>query len=298
MHPDQLPLDSAAATRLVRDQFSADADRIELLDSSATTNYVFRVGAGHAARFPMQRGDAEAYRRGLVVEQEAMSEFRAASPFPSPQLVFIGRPDHGYPMPWSVQSWIQGAVATPRSVASSFAVARDLVRLVVALRSVDVRGRVFSGSGRGGDLTDHDEWVAHCLAKSVCLLPVEHLREAWSSLRSTPRAGPDVMSHKDLIPFNLLVSAERLSGVLDTGGFGPADPALDLVVAWHVLEVEPRAVFREGVGADEVEWRRGAAWALQQALGLVWYYATSNPRMSDLGRGTIDRILESTELQL
>ena len=49
------------------------------------------------------------------------------------------------------------------------------------------------------------------------------------------------MTHSDLIPGNVLVSAGRLSGILDVGGFGPADPALDLVSAWHLLEAGPAA---------------------------------------------------------
>ncbi|MFT3797743.1 phosphotransferase [Microbacterium sp.] len=219
--------------RLLREQFAADADGVEPLGTAATTSYIFRVGADLVARFPMQPGDPVAYRRSLESEGEAMREFASASPFPSPRLVFVGRPALGYPMPWSVQSWIPGEVATPTAVAASSAVARDLTRLVLALRSVDLRGRSFSGAGRGGELTAHDEWVAHCLTQSESLLPVARLREAWDALRLTPRREPDAMSHTDLTPFNLVVVDERLAGVLDTGGFGPADPALDLVAGWH-----------------------------------------------------------------
>ena len=50
-----------------------------------------------------------------------------------------------------------------------------------------------------------------------------------------------MMSHGDLIPGNVLVSGGRLAGVLDVGGVGPADPALDLVAAWHLLEDWPPA---------------------------------------------------------
>jgi hypothetical protein len=32
---------------------------------------------------------------------------------------------------------------------------------------------------------------------------------------------------------------------------------------------------------------RGAAWAFEQALGAVWYYADSNPVMSEMGRRTL-----------
>jgi aminoglycoside phosphotransferase (APT) family kinase protein len=104
------------------------------------------------------------------------------------------------------------------------------------------------------------------------------------------------MSHKDLIPANILIADGRLAGVLDTGGFGPADPALDLVVAWHALDVDARGMLREGLGCDDREWRRGAGWALVQALGLVWYYLDSNPGMAALGRSTIDRLLAAPEL--
>jgi hypothetical protein len=35
------------------------------------------------------------------------------------------------------------------------------------------------------------------------------------------------------------------------------------------------------------------AWALQQAMGLVWYYLDSNPTMSLWGRRTLDRIADA-----
>ncbi len=103
-------------------------------------------------------------------------------------------------------------------------------------------------------------------------------------------------SHCDLIPANLLVRGERLVGVLDGGGFAPADAALDLVAAWHLLERGPRQRLRGALGCGENEWCRGAAWAFQQAMGLVWYYRTSNPGMSAVGRRTLARILGDLDL--
>ncbi|WP_442577289.1 phosphotransferase [Microbacterium sp. F51-2R] len=295
MHEDQLRLDADVAAELVRSQFDATAGEVRPLRTAATTSHVFRVGDDHLARFPMRNGDPVECARELALEQEAMDEFAQASPFPSPRMVFIGRPTAGYPMPWSVQTWVPGEVMTPDSMSSSSLVACDLARLVGHLRRVDVRGRSFSGAGRGGELRAHDEWISLCLVRSESLLPVARLREAWTALRATPRMEPDVMSHKDLTPFNLL-AGDGLAGVLDTGGFGPADPALDLVAGWHVLDAQRRQEFREAVRPPEAEWRRGIGWALQQALGLVWYYAQTNPAMSALGRSTIDRILASDEV--
>jgi aminoglycoside phosphotransferase (APT) family kinase protein len=100
------------------------------------------------------------------------------------------------------------------------------------------------------------------------------------------------MTHGDLTPGNVLVGGGRLVGILDAGGLGAADPALDLVSAWHLLDVGARESLREDLQCDELEWERGKAWALQQAMGAVWYYESSNPAMSRMGRTTIDRILD------
>ena len=174
------------------------------------------------------------------------------------------------------------------------AFAHDLAELIRDLRAIDTRGRTFTGSGRGGDLRAHDDWLETCFRNSEGLLDVPRLRRRWEELRDLPRRGPDVMSHGDLIPGNVLVADGRLVGVLDVGGLGPADPALDLVAAWHLLDAEPRRALRADLGCDDVEWARGQAWAFEQAMGLVWYYADTNPRMSRLGRRTLNQILAPT----
>jgi aminoglycoside phosphotransferase (APT) family kinase protein len=126
--------------------------------------------------------------------------------------------------------------------------------------------------------------------RSEHLLDVPRLRRIWADLRVLPRTADDVMTHGDLIPANVLVSDGRLAGVIDVGGMKPADPALDLVSAWHLLEPGPRQVLHDDLTCDDLEWERGQAWAFEQAMGLVWYYVDSNPAMSDLGRRTLQRI--------
>jgi hypothetical protein len=76
---------------------------------------------------------------------------------------------------------------------------------------------------------------------------------------------------------------------------GAADPALDLISAWNLLEARPRRVLRTALSCTELEWERSKAWAFQQAMGLVWYYADSNPVMSRLGRTTLRRIMSAAE---
>src|SRR5699024_2784887 len=95
-----------------------------------------------------------------------------------------------------------------------------------------------------------------------------------------------------LIPANLLVDGQRLAGVIDTGGFGPADSALDLIVGIHLLRAPARTVFRQRIGADEIEWHRALGWAFEQAIGLVWYYRETVPAMAELGSSTLARVTE------
>lgn len=75
-----------------------------------------------------------------------MAEFAQHCPFPAPRPIGYGRPGARYPMPWSVQTWIVGEVATPQGLARSHMFALDLVTLITTLRAVDAGDRSYSGS--------------------------------------------------------------------------------------------------------------------------------------------------------
>lgn len=294
MHEDQVEVAAATVRRLITEQFPAWAglDICEVR-SAATVNSIFRIGDNLAARFPLRREDPDQLRTGLQAEAAAARELALVSPVPTPVPVALGEPGHGYPSPWSVQTWLPGRDATIEDPARSFGFARDLAAFLTCLRSADTQGRGFGGGGRGGDLTDHDGWMEVCFGNSEGMLDVRRLRPMWAELRTLPAPDPDVMCHGDLTPPNVLVEHGRLVGVLDGGGFGAADPALDLVAVWHLLDHEPRQLVREALRCSEVQWRRGMAWAFQQSMGLVWYYAETNPVMSRWGRRTLGRLVAS-----
>ncbi len=179
--------------------------------------------------------------------------------------------------------------------AGSTAFAEDLAAFIAGLRAIGTRGRRFQGEGRGGHLSDHDEWMEVCFGQSESLLDVPRLRALWANLGTLPEVDADLMCHRDLTPSNVLVADGRLVGVLDGGGFAAADPALDLVGAWHLLDGAPRRVLRDALDCSEVQWRRGMASAFEQSMGLVWYYAQSNPTMSRWGQRTLDRLVSDGE---
>jgi aminoglycoside phosphotransferase (APT) family kinase protein len=295
MHPNQLTVSHATVRELVDAQFPRWRRLpIKQVASQGTVNALFRIGERLAARFPLEPGDVGSTRRWLGAEAQAARELLGRTRFRTPEPVALGEPGAGYPLPWSVQTWLPGTAATYEDPGGSVAFAHDLAEFVHGVRAIDTGGRAFNGRGRGGDLRSHDAWMETCFAHSERLMDVARLRRMWGVLRELPPKAGDVMTHGDLIPGNVLVRDGRLAAVIDVGGLGPADPALDLVGAWHLLEAGPRQVLRGDLDCDDLEWQRGKAWAFEQAMGVVWYYVGSNPAMSLMGRRTLQRIMADT----
>lgn len=272
MHEDQLQIDPDVVRRLVGVQFPMWSHLpISPLTTTATVNAIFRIGDSLTARFPLLGSDAEQVLALLQRERDAANEFAKVSPVPAPEPVALGQAGLGYPLPWTVQTWVPGDDAMSQDPGTKLAFAEDLAGLIARLRSVDTRGRRFAGEGRGGHLPDHDEWMAHCFERSEGLVDVPTLRAMWRGWRTLPEVDADVMSHTDLTPPNILVRRGRLAGVLDTGGFASADPALDLVSAWHVLNrrQEGRCAGTPWVQPGSVDARHGMGTAASDGCGLV-----------------------------
>lgn len=297
MHHGEILISAPTVQQLILDQFPEwSGETVELLHGAGTENTIFRIGATRAARFRRLATSATDVAAELEREALSMWELAELSPVATPTPIATGRPSREYPFPWSIQTWLLGDVATPRISADSSGLAQEVANLVHAFRSAPLKGRRFAGTGRGGELADSDQWMETCFVESSKVLDVPRLRTLWSGFRRLPREQPDAMTHGDLIPANILLRENRLVGILDTGGFSAADPSLDLIVAWHLFDDEARYAFREALGIGHLEWQRGAAWAFQQAMGLVWYYEASNPSMAQLGRSTLTRLCTDPEL--
>lgn len=294
MHEDQVDITRDQVAALIADQTPHLAGRdIVAVTGAGTVNAIYRIGEDVAARFPLQGTDTAQLLEQLRSEVAAATEFSEACPLPSPEQLHLGVPGHGYPLPWTVQTWLPGNVATPTSCETSPSVAHDLGLLIRELRDCNTRGRRFQGRGRGGELSDHDQWMETCIGNNADIFDIDTARAMWAAFRELPREDPDAMCHGDLIPPNVLVNDRNVVGVLDTGGFGAADPALDLVCAWHLLSEGPREQLRTTLDCNDLQWERGKAWAFQQASGLPWYYRDTNPAMAEIGEVTLQRLLDN-----
>lgn len=187
MHDNELHINEQIARRLMVDQFPEwGAECVRRIETDGTVNAIFRVGTALTARFRLRSADPTEARDELVRETTAMRELAVHCPVPTPTPLAMGDPGHGYPLPWAVQTWIPGVVATSYDLAHSEVFAHDLMNLVRALRTADTKGRRFAGAGRGGDLHDSDAWMEICFQESEGLLPVDRLRALWAEFRKLP----------------------------------------------------------------------------------------------------------------
>ena len=188
MHDNQLDISAAVVRALIDRQFPQWRSLpVRPVAATGTVNAIFRIGDRYTARFPLEAGDADTVRRSLEAEAEAAAELAGRTRFPTPEPIALGEPGAGYPLPWSVQTWLPGTVATDADPGDSAAFALDLAEFIAAVRSIPTRGRTFSGRGRGGDLHDHDDWLETCFLRSEGMLDVPRLRRRWAALRDLPR---------------------------------------------------------------------------------------------------------------
>ena len=208
MHPGQLNVTPETVRAMIDRQFPHWRELpVRPIQTQGTVNALFRLGDALVARLPLVERDVAETRRWLEREAQAARELHGRTRFATPEPVALGEPGPGYPMPWSVQTWVPGEVATPDGHSAAFA--HDLAAFVHGVRAIDSRGRTFRGEGRGGHLPDHDGWMKTCFERSEGLLDVARLRRMWAEFRELPREGDDVMTHGDLIPGNLLVAGDR-----------------------------------------------------------------------------------------
>jgi aminoglycoside phosphotransferase (APT) family kinase protein len=299
MHTDQLEVSTRDVEALVAEQFPQWSHLpVTRVPSHGTVHLLFRLGDDLVARLPMQVGDPQTAYAALAAEQRAARLLLGRVPVATPEPVAMGAPSPAYPPPWAVYRWLPGTLAydVPDAAASP-GLGTDLAAFVVAVRALETGGRTFDRDGRGGRLTDVDDYVDRCLSRDTTPFAAADLSVVWARLRVTRRCEADVMTHGDLMPGNLLLRQKRLSAVIDVGMLGPADPALDLQPAWNLLTGNGRSAFRDALGTAADEWDRGKAWAFAQAIGCLDYYRVSNPVMSQTAVRTLAALLDDEQTQ-
>lgn len=253
IHDDERVIDDALVRALVDDEFPQWAGLPLVRAGDGTVNAIFRLGEELAVRVP---------RRSEVddTEEQILRALWSRLPVEIPRFVARGRE-------LTVHSWLTGELPAGPVRAD------EVAALILALRGLDPAGAPAPAYGRDRPLADRDPLVRDALSR----VDAPGALELWDeALRAPAWGGPPVWIHADLDARNVLVRDGRLTGVLDWGGAGVGDPALDVMAAWKLVARDERERFRELVAADDATWLRAKGWAVSQALLALRYYTLEN----------------------
>ncbi len=284
-------IDAALVRRLLAAQHPRwAAAPLERWPSGGTDHALFRLGDRWCVRLPrVERAVAQ-----VAKEQRWLPRLRPRLPLEIPVPVASGAPGEGYPWPWSIYEWIDGATPKAEVFGETPATAVALAGFVRALRSIDPADGPAAGPHnffRGAPLGDRDDATVGALARLEGRIDTRAAAQVWRrACPSSPRMGPPAWIHGDLHIGNLLVRGRRLCAVIDFGGLGVGDPACDMMVAWSLFTSDARAVFREETGVDDATWTRGRGWALSVSVVALAAYWDSNPALAAVSRRTLEAL--------
>ena len=276
---------------LIAEQFPAWAHLpVDSVEPGGHDNRTFRLGGQLCVRLPSH----ERYVAQVEKEQEWLPRLAPSLPLPIPVPLAIGVPSDRYPWPWSVYRWIEGELATTAQVDDPCAFAAALAEFLRALQQADPTSGPPPGPHnffRGGPLTVYDAETRHAIAVLQGEIDDDAATRIWDAALGAPWRGSPVWLHGDIAASNLLVSAGRLSAVIDFGCSGVGDPACDLTIAWTFFAGASRGAVREGLSLDAATWARARGWALWK--GLITLAANIGTDRFESGNATriIDQVI-------
>jgi aminoglycoside phosphotransferase (APT) family kinase protein len=268
VHDDELHIDEALVRALLAEQFPEWAQLpLARVTTEGTVNVIYRLGDELAVRLPR--------REGPQVEEDL--EFRWL-PVLGPQLplavpvpVVRGSPGLGYPWFWSVHTWLDGA--SPHGPVD----VDELASFVAVLQRIHTTNGPEPLYGRGKPLASRDEFTRNSLER----VDAPGALALWEEALAAPEwPGALVWIHADLDARNVLVRDGQLAAVIDWGGVGLGDPAVDVMAAWKLVARTDRDRFRSLLEVDDATWLRAKGWAVSQAVSALGYYtAETNPAL-------------------
>lgn len=291
--PDVRPrIDTALARRLVDSQFPQWGDLpLARVEPGGSDHVIHRLGTEFAVRIPRHTGPVGHLAKEFAWLPRLAPHLPLAIPVPVAQ----GRPDFGYPWPWSVFRWLDGEPATVDALGDSVAVAAELAGFLTALWAFGEVSRPapeVAAHLAPQPLAARDRSTRAAIEQSADVFDAEAMTAVWdAALAADPWSRPPVWFHGDFHTGNLLTADGKLSAVIDFGGLGYGDPAVDLMMAHTLMTASGRAVFRAALGVDDATWARGRGWGLTGGLIAYTAYARESPWIAAVTTRQIEAVL-------
>lgn len=290
MHADEVEIDTELVRTLIASQFAQWNNLpIQPIETSGTNNALFKLGDHLVVRLPRIPSAVKHIDRERTWLPKLASHLSVAIPVPHG----LGKPDQGFTWPWTVYSFLEGNNPLEGAIEAPNELAQDLASFISELHKIPV-DKDAPAARRGKPLNTQNVQVQQALKELEDVIDIEAAAAIWQKCLAQEEWQKDpVWVHGDLMPGNLLIKENRLSGVCDFEGVGVGDPACDLISAWDVLPASVRQTFKEAVNVDEATWERGKGWAFSMALIQLPYYKDTNLVMAANARYTIDAVLNS-----
>jgi aminoglycoside phosphotransferase (APT) family kinase protein len=275
LHDDEVDIDTTLVTGLLADQFPQWARLpIRYVTASGTDNATFRVGDDLSVRLPRTPRHTGQVEKDLTW----MPRLAPHLPLAVPEPLAAGTPTGDYPFTWGVYRWLPGTTFRLDQLDDPQAGARRLADFLHHLQQIDTTGAPTppdSPFSRGTPLAARDSLFREAVDQLRDDFDTGLVLAAWEqSLAADTWTGPPRWIHGDLMPGNVLIADGRLTAIIDFGTAWAADPAADILAAWHLWRGPTRQAFRDALDTDDDAWVRARGWTLSLAMIALPYYRT------------------------
>lgn len=259
------------------------------VEKSGHDNRTYRLGDEMTVRLPSH----ERYASAVEKELKWLPVFKPLLSLPIPAPIAQGEPSNEYPLPWSINRWIEGETVSPANVFDLGAFAEDLAKFLRELEAIDASHGIPAGIQnfhRGGDLAVYDTDTRTIIEKVSSQYDPKLMTEIWELALATKYQAAPLWLHGDVAVGNLLVQKGRLCGVIDFGTMGVGDPSSDLVMAWNFFDDVTRKIFLSCMNVDQDTVDRARGWALWKAL-ISYDWNEQGSEASNWGKHVIEVII-------
>jgi len=287
--PAEVDIDEQLVRGLLRSQHPDLAGLPLRHVATGWDNVTYRLGGQLAVRLPRIRGAAAL----ITLEQTWLPWLAGHLPVTVPVPVRHGRPDAGFPWPWSVVPWIAGRTADrePLDAAQAGVFGRFLRSLhrppPPGFPRNDYRGIPLAGLSE----TVEQRLAALGGSRAGQAAQAAAIRDRWQDALAAPASAAETCIHGDLHPRNLVVSRGGLAAVLDCGDMTAGDPAADLGTAWLLFPVGAHPGIWAAYGQVTAHtMARARGWAVVFGTTLLTLGHPSDPALAEIGRRTLEQV--------